>query len=106
MTAVPRREADPRRTRRCRQIVARPAAGEAIVTLILIDPCQWKETNIGELEGVPKHGTFLRDDKRGADLFWDNVMKKLRADAIQIRSKVDSPAKKGVAPGVKVATKK
>ncbi len=55
--------------------------GQAIVTFALIDPCQWKESDIGELQGVPTHGKLLPDDKRGAADFWDKITTKLRQDA-------------------------
>ena len=53
----------------------------ATVTFALIEPCQWKETDIGKLQGVPSHGKLLPDDKRGAAEFWDKIVSKLRQDA-------------------------
>lgn len=54
---------------------------QATVTFALIEPCQWKETDIGKLQGVPIHGKLLPDDKRGACEFWDKITAKLRQDA-------------------------
>lgn len=60
-------------------------SGRAIVTFALIHPCQWIETEIGKLQGVPAHGDLLPDDKRGTAEFWDRVTTKLRHDAINCR---------------------
>lgn len=54
---------------------------KATVTFALIEPCQWKETDIGKLQGVPAHGKLLPDNNRGAAEFWDKIASKLRQDA-------------------------
>lgn len=83
-------------------------AKKAIVTFALIEPCQWKETDIGRLQGVPAHGKLLPDDHRGAAQFWDEIMGKLRKDAKAAKSKVAArerkPAKRHPKPLVKRKT--
>jgi internalin A len=62
-------------------------AKKAIVTFSLLHPCGWKETDIGELQGTPKHGELCPEDERGMATFWDKVMHNLRDDAKKIAAK-------------------
>lgn len=57
--------------------------GQATVTFALVEHCQWKETDIGTLQGVPSHGQLLPNDKRGASDFWDKIVSILRHDAVK-----------------------
>lgn len=79
---------------------------KAIVTFALIEPCEWKETDIGQLQGVPDHGKMLPDDHRGAAHFWDQVMGKLRKDAKIVAVKASTNRKKSLKSRPKSGIKK
>jgi hypothetical protein len=81
-------------------------ATKAIVTFALIEPCQWKETDIGQLQGVPTHGKLLPDDHRGAAHFWDDIMGKLRKDANTMNAKAAAPAMNSLRPRLQPLTNK
>ena len=66
---------------------------EAIVTFALIGPCQWKITDIAPLQGVPKHGEMLPDEKSKAAWFWDGVTDKVREDAKKMHGRKPAKAK-------------
>ena len=69
-------------------------ARKAIVTFALLGPCQWKSSNIGDLQGAPAHGQILPKERRGAEHFWDGLTDKLREDVAKLNHKKNRTRRK------------
>lgn len=58
---------------------------EAKIYWTLVLPCEWKETPLAPLNGLPAHGHLLPANNPERDAFWTRLTSKLRAEAMRLK---------------------